>query len=181
MTQKQKTKLYYRYSESGEILFTENQTKKRIMLCREALSNDKSYSTRFKNIYESCAQIEENAVKEFSTTDFFTAKYFELQQLGWGGLYEDYSKIAAPLGAFFPFVRTRFNSHQPVDEGCVWIGNLSSYPLIYVANNVARWVSPYSGSGFVRKEPFLPAPEMKKILSKISNRVRYPDLQVDIF
>lgn len=151
------------------------------MLCREALSNNKCYTTRFKNIYCSSAEIEKSSIKEFSDTTTFTHRYFELQQIAWGGLYEDYDKIACPVGAFFPFVRTKFNSHQPVDEGCVWIGNMTSYPLIYVANNIARWVSPYSASGLVRKEPFLPFAEIKKILPKLMNRVSYPDLQVDIF
>lgn len=163
------------------MLFTESQTKKRIMLCREALSNDKAYTTRFKNIYDSRIQIEESSIKEFYSIDLFTSRYFLLQQMGWGGLYEDYAKTASPLGAFYPFVRTKFNSHQPVDEGCVWIGNLSTYPLIYVANNIARWVSPYSNGGLVRKEPFLPSAEIKKILPRIMNRVRYPDLQADFF
>jgi len=89
--------------------------------------------------------------------------------------------FAAAEGAFFPFVRTRFNSHQAIDEGCIWIGNRSEYPLIYVQNCVAKWVCPYSKCGFVRTEPFLPVDEARKILPRLMNRVIYPDLEVSFF
>jgi hypothetical protein len=111
----------------------------------------------------------------------FTKQYFELNQKAWGGEYLDYDKITAPEGAFFPFVRTRFNSHQPIDEGCIWIGNMSEFPRIYVNNSVARWTCPYSKCGFVRKEPFLPMAEARKILPRLMNKVIYPDLDVSFF
>lgn len=181
MTLKAPRKLHYKFSESGKILFTEAQTKRRLRLCVEALSNDKSYSTRFKDIYESQDDLERNAMREFEIAGLFTDRYFQLQQRAWGGIYNRYDKFASVEGAFFPFVRTRFNSHQPIDEGCVWIGNMNSYPLIYVANNIARWISPYSVGGFVRKEPFLPYPEARKILPRLMNRLIYPDLNVEVF
>jgi hypothetical protein len=151
------------------------------MLCREALSNDKAYTTRFKQVYDFQSQMEKAAIKDFSSEHEFTNRYFKLQQLGWGGVYEDYTRIPCAEGVFLPFVRTRFNSHQPIDEGCVWLGNLATYPLIYVANNIARWISPYSRGGFVRKEPFLPYAEARKILPRLMNKVIYPDLDVTIF
>lgn len=181
MTQRRAKKLHVKYSESGRLLFTETQTKKRFALCREALSNNKKYTTRFKDIYESQEEIERYAVKEFAMPMQLTRNYFELHQRAWGGIYFNENKIASVEGAFFPFVRTRFNSYEPIDEGCVWIGNMSSYPLIYVHNNVAKWACPYSKTGFVRKEPFLPFAEAKKILPRLMNKAIYPDLEVEIF
>jgi hypothetical protein len=111
----------------------------------------------------------------------FTEKYLDLYQRAWGGEYFNVDKFASAEGAFFPFVRTRFNSHQPIDEGCIWIGSASEYPLIYVANNVAVWVCPYSAGGFVRTEPFLPYAEIRKILPRLMNKRIYPDLSFDYF
>ena len=152
--------------------------KKRLHLCREALSNNKSYTTRFKDIYESLEEIENNAMKEFEIAGLFTDRYFQLQMRGWGGVYTSYDQSALPEGAFLPFVRTRFNSQTPVDEGCIWIGSFSEFPRIYVANNVAKWVSPYSKSGYVITEVFLPYAEARKIVSRLSNKRIYPDLDV---
>lgn len=151
------------------------------MLCREALSCDKKYTTRFKEIYVSQNDVERHAIIEFDNAQVFTNKYFILQQRAWGGIYCDYEKISMAQGAFLPFVRTKFRSHQPVDEGCVWIGNINSYPLIYLANNVAKWICPYSKMGFVRKEPFLSYPEARKILPRLMNKAIYPDLNVEFF
>ena len=145
------------------------------------MSNDKAYSTRFKAIYESQFDLEENAIREFGLPVIFTDRYFQLQQRAWGGIYESYDKFACVEGAFLPFVRTRFNSHEPIDEGCIWIGNMNSYPLVYVCNNIAKWACPYSKGGFVRKEPFLPYSEARKILPRLMNRAIYPDLMVDVF
>jgi len=181
MKQKQAKKLHYKYSENGSILFTEAQTKKRFALCKEALSNDKAYTLRVKDIYSSLLEIEENAIHNIDKMYLFTERYFQISQLAWGGKYIDYNKISSPIGAFFPFVRTRFNSHQPIDEGCIWIGGFSEFPRIYVGNNVAKWVCPYSKCGFVRKEPFLPAAEARKILPRLMNKVIYPDLDVSLF
>lgn len=181
MTRGRAKKLQFRYSENGEILFTETQTKNRLRLCKEALSNDKAYTTRFKSIYESDDDIRYNAMREFQIAGLFTDRYFQLQQRAWGGIYEDYKNLASIEGAFFPFVRTRFNSHQPIDEGCIWIGSLTMYPLIYVHNNVAKWVCPYSKGGFVRKEPFLPFAEVRKILPRLMNQAIYPDLSIHLF
>ena len=178
MTQKQVKKLHFRYSESGALLFTKAQTKKRFALCREALTNNKSYSLRIKNIYESQEDIERNAMKEFIVESLFTDRYFQLHQRSWGGLYFNYEEFAAVEGAFFPFVRTKFRKHQAIDEGCIWIGSKSEFPLIYVHNSIAKWTSPISKSGFVRTEPFLPVSEARKILPRLMNRVIYPDLDV---
>ena len=181
MTQKRVKKLHFKYSETGALLFTETQTKQRFALCREALTNNKSYTLRIKDIYENQEDIEKNAMKEFITESLFTERYFYLEQRAWGGIYFNYEKFAAVEGAFFPFVRTRFNSHQAVDTGCIWIGNRGEYPLIYVCNNIAKWVCPYSKCGFVRTEPFLPTDEARKVLPRLMNRVIYPDLQVSFF
>jgi len=51
----------------------------------------------------------------------------------------------------------------------------------YVANNIAKWVCPYSQGGFVRVEPFLPYAEAKKILPRLMNKRIYPDLDFDYF
>jgi len=181
MTQRRVKKLCFKYSETGALLFTETQTKKRFALCKEALTNKKRYSLRIKDIYESQEDVERNAMKEFQILGLFTDRYFQLQQRAWGGVYFDYNNFAAAEGAFFPFVRTRFNSHQAIDEGCIWIGNRSEYPLIYVQNCVAKWVCPYSKCGFVRTEPFLPVDEARKILPRLMNKVIYPDLEVSFF
>lgn len=181
MSRKKQTRYEFKYSENGGLLFTETQTKHRFALCREALSCDKKYTTRFKDIYESRNEIEKHAVAELRTLGGLTDKYFDLQMRAWGGIYIEYGQFASPVGAFYPFVRTRFNSHQIVDEGCVWIGSISEYPLIYVHNNVAKWVCPYSKGGFVRKEPFLATPEARKILPRLMNKAIYPDLDVQLF
>jgi hypothetical protein len=148
---------------------------------KEALTNNKNYTLRVKDIYSSLSEIEENCIADPDKVYLFTPRYFELSEIAWGGKYIDYTTIASPEGAFFPFVRTRFKSHQPIDEGCIWIGTASEFPLIYVANNVARWTCPYSKCGFVRKEPFLPMAEARKILPRLMNKVMYPDLDVTIF
>jgi hypothetical protein len=157
---------------------TQAQVKKRLSLCREALSNDKSYSTRFKSIYESGEDVERNAMKEFEIAGLFTDRYFQLQQRAWGGIYVNYDQTELPEGAFLPFVRTRFNSHAPIDEGCVWIGSSTEFPLIYVANSIAKWACPYSKMGFVRTEPFLPFHEARKVIQRLSDKRLYPDLDV---
>ena len=176
MTQRRVKKLHFKYSETGALLFTKAQTKKRFALCREALTNSKSYSLRIKDIYENQEDLERNAMKEFLIESLFTDKYFQLQQRPWGGVYFNYEELAAPEGAFFPFVRTRFRTHRAIDEGCIWIGNKSEFPLIYVHNFIAKWTSPISKSGFVRTEPFLPVDEAKKILPRLMNKVIYPDI-----
>lgn len=181
MSRNGKLKLHYKYSETGALLFTGAQTKKRFALCREALTGNKKYSLRVKKIYESQKDLESHCIKEYVMQDAFTKNYLELYQRAWGGEYFDYREFCSAEGAFFPFVRTRFNSHQPVDEGCIWIGNINSYPLIYVANNVAKWVCPYSQGGFVRVEPFLPYAEVKRILPRLMNKRIYPDLDFDYF
>lgn len=181
MRQRQPKKLHYKFSENGSLLFTETQTKRRFALCKEALSNDKNYTFRVKDIYSNLSQIEEKAIADLDKIYLFTKTYFELSQIAWGGRYINYNKIAAPVGAFFPFIRTRFNSHQPIDEGCIWIGSICEFPRIYVSNSVAKWICPYSKCGFVRKEPFLPAPEARKILPRLMNRVIYPDLDISAF
>ena len=136
---------------------------------------------RLKNIYSSQIDIEKNAMKTFEIAGLFTDRYFQLQQRAWGGVYFNYKNFSAVEGAFFPFVRTKFNSYQAVDEGCIWIGSKSEYPLIYVHNNIAKWNCPYSKCGFVRVEPFLPTDEARKILPRLMNKVIYPDLQVYFF
>ena len=181
MNQKNKVKLHFKYSETGKLLFTEAQTKKRFALCRESLTVNKKYSLRVKKIYSSQKDLESHCLQEFISEDIFTHNYLKLYQRAWGGEYFDYTKIASAEGAFFPFVRTRFNSHQAIDEGCIWIGNISSYPLIYVANNIANWICPYSQGGFVRIEPFLPYAEARKIMPRLMNKRIYPDLSFDYF
>lgn len=182
MSQKEAKKLHVKYSESGRILFTATQTKRRLSLCKEALSNNKSYSIRFKDIYKSQVDIENKSIPHSGVLHLFTERYFELQQRAWGGAYKLFnSGFASAEGAFFPFVRTKFNSHMPVDEGCIWIGSMTAYPLIYVQNGIAKWVCPYSKMGFVRKEPFLPFAEARSILPRLMNKAIYPDLNVEIF
>ena len=180
MSPRRAAKLHYKYSETGKILFTEAQTKKRFQLCKEALSSDKKYTTRFKDVYLNCQDMEDNCIQEFNVPDLFTDRYFELQQRGWGGIYKNFdSKFSAPEGAFFPFTRTRFKSFTPIDQGCIWIGNHNCYPLIFVHNSIAIWLSPYSKMGFVRKEIFLPYAEARAIMPRLLNKVIYPDVPVD--
>ena len=181
MSQGRRVKSHFKFSETGALLFTGEQTKRRFALCKESLSNKKSYSVRIKKIYESQIDLEQNCIKKYESELNFTKRYFELYQRAWGGEYFDINKFAAAEGSFFPFVRTRFNSHQPIDEGCIWLGSASAYPLIYVANNIARWVCPYSRGGYVRCEPFLPYAEAKKILPRLINKRIYPDLDFDLF
>jgi len=178
MTRKVAKRFCAKYSQRGELLITANQVKNRLHLCREALSNNKSYTTRFKDIYESLEEVENNAMKEFEIAGLFTDRYFQLQMRAWGGVYTSYDQSALPEGAFLPFVRTRFNSQTPVDEGCIWIGSFEEFPRIYIANSIAKWVSPYSGMGFVRVEPFLPYAEARKILPRLADKRMYPDLDV---
>ena len=180
MTRKVAKRFYAKYSQRGELLITANQVKNRLHLCREALSNNKSYTTRFKDIYESLEEIENNAMKEFEIAGLFTDRYFQLQMRAWGGVYTSYDQSALPEGAFLPFVRTRFNSQTPIDEGCIWIGSFSEFPRIYVANSIAKWVSPYSKSGYVITEVFLPYAEARKILPRLADRRIYPDLDVTV-
>lgn len=161
-------------------MFTEAQTKKRFAICKSALSNNKKYSVRLKSIYESQAEIEKYSIQKFEFAAKFTDNYFHLAQRAWGGEYFAYDKTCATEGAFYPFVRTVFNSHRPIDEGCIWIGALDSYPLIYVANTIAMWACPYSIGGFLRCEPFLPFYEAMKILPRLQNKKIYPDLDVQL-
>jgi hypothetical protein len=135
---------------------------------------------RLKRIYRSQQEIEDFSLQKFVTITRFTNHYFQLAQRGWGGEYFAYDKTCATEGAFYPFVRTRFNSHQPVDEGCIWIGALDCYPLIFVANTIAQWVCPYSQGGFLRTEPFLPYHEAMQILPRLMNKKIYPDLDVQL-
>lgn len=181
MSRKGNLKLHYKFSETGALLFTEAQTKKRFALCREVLTAGKRYSLRIKKIYDSQNDLESNCIKEYLAEHIFTERYLDLYQRAWGGEYFAISKFCAAEGAFFPFVRTRFNSHQPIDEGCIWIGNANCYPLIYVANNVAKWACPYSQGEFVRIEPFLPYAEARKIIRRLMNKRIYPDLDVNYF
>ncbi|MEY3683206.1 MAG: hypothetical protein RLZZ289_1742 [Bacteroidota bacterium] len=161
-------------------MFTEEQTKKRFAICRTALTNNKQYSLRLKKIYRSQQEIEQLSIIKSDNVSKFTDNYFVLAQRGWGGEYFEYDKTCATEGGFYPFVRTRFRSHQPIDEGCIWIGALDSYPLIYVANTISIWVCPYSIGGFIRTEPFLPYHEAMKILPRLANRKIYPDLDVQL-
>lgn len=125
--------------------------------------------------------MENLSMQHFLHAEIFTEQYVKLYKRSWGGLYKTFdSQFSAPEGAFFPFVRTRFKSHTPVDEGCIWIGTIHEYPLIFVHNSVANWVCPYSPGGFVRTEPFLPYHEAKKIVSRLSNKKIYPDLDVTV-
>ena len=179
MSRVQGKKLHLKYSESGATLFSVQQTKRRFAICKSALSNNKCYSTRLKNIYDSQEEIEKYSKLEFTGTLEFSRNYFYLQQKAHGGEYFNYDSTCATEGAFYPFVRTVFNSHRPVDEGCIWIGAIDSYPLIFVANSVAKWVCPYSPGGFLRTEPFLPYHEIVKILPRLMNKKIYPDLDLD--
>lgn len=181
MNQKRSQKLHFKFSETGTLLFTEAQTKRRFALCREAITCKKKYSLRIKKIYINQLDLEKYCLKSYVSEVEFTKRYFELYQRAWGGEYFIPEKFAAAEGAFFPFVRTRFNSHQPIDEGCIWIGSANEYPLIYVANNIARWVCPYSAGGHVRTEPFLPYAEARKILPRLMNKRIYPDLDFAFF
>ena len=180
MTNSRKAKLHLLYSESSHILFTQEQTKKRFAICRTALTNNKKYSLRLKKIYTSQQEIEDFSLQKLESVTKFTDVYFELAQRAWGGQYFAYDKTCATEGGFYPFVRTRFNSHQPVDEGCIWIGGIDSYPLIFVANTVAQWICPYSPGGFLRTEPFLPYHEALKILPRLMNKKIYTDLDVQL-
>lgn len=163
------------------MLFTKTQTKKRFAVCKTALSNNKQYSIRLKNIYKSQSSIEEFADICPDNKNKFTQIYFDLSQLAWGGQYFAYDETCATEGAFYPFVRTVFNSHRPIDEGCIWIGALDCYPMIFVANKIAIWLSPYSKGGFLRTEPFLPYYEAVKILPRLLNKKIYPDIEPEFF
>jgi hypothetical protein len=163
------------------LLFTKTQTKRRFAICKTVLANGRNYSVRLKKVYDSQLEIEKYANILFDSKTRFTSTYFNLAQLAWGGEYFAYDKTCATEGAFYPFVRTIYNSQRPVDEGCIWIGAVDCYPVIYIANKVANWISPYSKGGFLRTEPFLPYHEAIKILPRLLNKKIYPDLDVEFF
>ena len=180
MSSERKAKLHLKYSESGATLFTTAQTKRRFALCTTALTSNKKYSVRLKRIYRSQIDIERSICMDSESKQNMTDIYFDLSQRAWGGEYFQYNKTFATEGAFYPFVRTIFNSYRPVDEGCIWIGSIHEYPLIYVANTIANWKCPYSKGGFVRTEPFLPYYEAMKILPRLQNKKIFPDLDVQL-
>jgi hypothetical protein len=182
MKKSQNKKFYERFSESGHGLFTKNQTENRFALCRAAICPTSALRVRFKGVYRSQSEVEKFSVQKFIAPEIFTQKYMEIEELGWGGKYVAYDKGCASYGAFYPFVRTSgARGYLPIDSGCIWIGTDTEYPLIFVQNGVATWISPYSPSGYVRTKPFIQWPKIREHLDSLSDGRIYPDLQIDNF
>lgn len=168
-----------RLTELGGYAFSLTQTDVRFALCRESLLFEKGISIGLKRIYGSFKDIELCAVTEFNSVDELSTRYDRLNALGYGGEFAKYDKQYCPEGALFPFVRYRgLKKIEVVDEGCIWVGNRFEYPRIFVANEVANWVCPYSEGGTVRVDPFRPYYQVIGMMSKLMNKHHYPDLNL---
>lgn len=182
MNKLQNKRYYEKFSESGWGLFTKSQTDNRFALCKAALCPTTSLCLRFKAVYKSQEEVERFCRTKFVAPELFTKSYAEIEELGWGGRYMNYDKGYASYGAFYPFVRTAgTRSFRPVDTGCIWIGTDREYPLIFLRNGVATWISPYSPGGYVRSEPFIQWPTIRNHIKSLSDKRIYPDLDIANF
>lgn len=173
-------KLQGRYSDSLHYYFSITQTDNRFALCKECLCYDLKVKIKFKGIYSSMKDMELCSMPEYDFTEQLTERYSRLNEVAYGGEFARYDKGHCPEGALFPFVRLKGSKKfEFIDTGCIWIGSKFSYPLIFVDNDVAHWISPYSVSGYVRQEPFLPFAQVVKIIPKLMNKNIYPDLEID--
>lgn len=116
---------------------------------------------------------------EFDSVSSLSDRYEKLDQVGYGGKFEKYEKQYCPEGALFPFVRVRGRKNfQFIDTGCIWIGTRFEYPRIFVRNEVANWLCPYSPGGYVRKDPFRPYHQVIQILPRLMNKAHHPDIEI---
>lgn len=169
-----------RWGESGHPYMTQRQSVARFDLCREALAFQSNVFIRFKKLYESFAQMEEYSILDCSDSSVLNDKYLQLYELGYGGEFSRYDKFTCPEGALFPFVRLKGRKKfEFIDTGCIWIGTKFDYPRIFVDNSVANWLNPYSHTGFVRTDPFLPYFQVIKIKHKFTSESLYPDIELD--
>jgi len=172
-------KFHERYSDDGHFYFSRTQADNRFALCRECLRFKKSTKVRFRRIYGSLKDIEKCSIVEYSSVYVLHERYLRLAGLADGGEYWRYDQDYCPEGSFFPFVRTSAASYAPIDTGCIWLGTRFEYPRIFVSNEVAKWISPYSPGGFPRVDPFRPYFQVIDILPRLMNKARYPDLDID--
>jgi hypothetical protein len=174
------TKFFTRLGVSGYPYFGKAQTDNRFALCKESLLYEGGIILRFKKIYSSLRDIELCSITDFDSVDELSERYKKLDSLGYGGEFEKYDKSYSPEGALYPFLRVRGRrKYEFIDSGCIWIGTKFKYPLIFVNNDIANWISPYSPGGLVRKEPFLPYFKIREIMPRLMNQNRYADLDVD--
>jgi len=167
-------------TESGFYSFNKTQAFLRFSLCREALSQKKRFTVKYKHIYQEGTIAEQYAVPEFAGAEVFNAIYNELLLLGWGSRFYNYDKRPCAEGSFYPFIR--YSGHKAknvVDQGCIWIGGRSVYPRIYLDNHYANWFKPINRSGHVRLKPFLPLGEIQTELMKLRNRKIIQSLTID--
>lgn len=177
----ERQKFHGRFSESGHFYFSIAQTDTRFALCRDALRFDTKANIKLKRVYQSINDSEDYALTEFTSSFEFQDRYEQVDDCGFGGEFEPYDKGCCPEGAFFPFIRAKGRrKFEIIDTGCIWIGTRFDYPLIYIDNDVANWIGCYSPSGRVRRDPFRPYPDVIDYLPKLSNKERYPDLNVDL-
>lgn len=168
-----------RRTELGGYAFSLTQTDIRFALCKESLLFEKSVSIGLKKIYGSIRDIELCAITECDSVDELADRYEKLNALGYGGEFAKYDKQYCPEGALFPFVRFKGRKNlELIDEGCIWIGSRFEYPRIFVANEVANWLCPYSQGGTVRIDPFRPYFQVVQILPKLMNKHHHPDIDL---
>jgi hypothetical protein len=168
-----------RYSDSGHFYFSLTQVDNRFALCKECLRFKKGVKIRLRRVYASTQDVERSAVVEYRSVRDLHTRYFDLAVRADGGEYYKYDKSYCPEGSLFPFVRTAASSFVPIDTGCIWLGTRFEHPRIFVDNQVAKWISPYSPGGFPRLDPFRPYSEVIDIFSKLMNQSRYPDLDLE--
>lgn len=172
-------KFHGRYGDSGHFYFSLAQVENRFALCKESLLYDRSVVLRYKKIYGSMRDMELCSITEFESVSELSARYDKLNQIGYGGEFERYDKQYCPEGALILFVRVKGRrKYEIVDTGCIWLGSRFEYPRIFVDNDVANWLCPYSPGGFARKDPFRPYYQVIQILPKLMNRAHHPDIDL---
>lgn len=175
----QQRKFQGRFGESGHFYFSLAQTESRFALCKEALLYERVVNLKFKKIYGSMRDVELCSIAEYESVGELSARYNKLDQLAYGGEFEKYDKQYCPEGALYPFVRVKGRkNYEIVDTGCIWVGTRFEYPRIFVDNDIANWLVPYSPGGFVRKDPFRPYAQVIQIMSKLTNTAHHPDLDM---
>ena len=169
-----------RFGESGHFYFTKTQVDNRFALCKDSLIYETGITIKLKGIYESLSNAENFAVL-LPDKNSLHRQFLYLDNLGYGGKFHRYEKYYCPEGVLFPFVRVRGRKKiEIIDTGCIWMGTRFDLPLIYVDNDVANWISCYSLTGRVRREPFLPYHKIIDALPRLANKERYPDLEIDL-
>lgn len=119
------------------------------------------------------------SILEFDSVDELSNRYLRLNELGYGGEFEKYDKQYCPEGALYPFVRVRGRKkYEIIDTGCIWVGTRFEYPRIFVDNDVANWLCPYSQGGSVRIDPFRPYFQVIQIMPKLMNKYHHPDIEL---